>query len=311
MAYQTGVITSAADLVTVVRDFAVANGWSASGDILNKGASHVRLTAPSLSEVRIEGARGGNFSAPDQCPRHARIYNTNWPASAVYHLVAFDNPDTLWCTINFAVNRHQHLGFGTMEKYGVWEGGDWFHGHHTTSNIDANCFAVVDGKGRPYYSASPNNCALFWSQQDYSPWGTASNNKCSFLHCELRGEVWPATGATNDASDLNIIHCPSILSPIQKYNPNAFNGQTVLTPFQLFLQNTDGHYMSIGHLGHLRFVRLTNYNPGDVIELGADRWKLFPWHIKDANYPDGKAPAYSDGSFSSGLLGIAVRYDGP
>ena len=90
-----------------------------------------------------------------------------------------------------------------------------------------------------------------------------------------------------------------------------FNGQTVLTPFQLFLQNTDGHYMSIGHVGHLRFLRLTHYNPGDVIELGSDRWKLFPWHIKNAAYPDGKQVAYSDGNYSTGLLGVAVRYDGP
>lgn len=137
--------------------------------------------------------------------------------------------------------------------------------------------------------------------------GYYQENAASNLHCELRGYVWePPTGTATIG-----VHCPTILSPIQKYNPNVFNGQTVLTPFQLFLQNTDGHYMSIGHVGHLRFVRMTNYNPGDVIELGADRWKLFPWHVKNAAYPDGKQAAYSDGNYSTGLLGVAVLYDGP
>ena len=37
MAYQTGVITSAADLVVVITDFAVANGWTSNGNVLSKG----------------------------------------------------------------------------------------------------------------------------------------------------------------------------------------------------------------------------------------------------------------------------------
>ncbi|MHB1369267.1 MAG: hypothetical protein ACYCW7_03545, partial [Pseudomonadaceae bacterium] len=103
MAYQTGVITSAADLVVVITDFAVANGWVSNGNVLSKGGTYIRLTAPSTFEVRIDGARNGNFVAPDLCVRHSRIYNTAWPSSATYYLAAFENPDTVWCTINFAV----------------------------------------------------------------------------------------------------------------------------------------------------------------------------------------------------------------
>lgn len=308
MAYQTGVITSAADLVVVITDFAVANGWVSNGNVLSKGGTYIRLTAPSTSEVRIEGARNGNFVAPDLCGRHSRIYNTAWPTSATYHLAAFDNPDTVWCTINFAVTTHQHIGFGTIEKYGDWAGGGWFHAQHTPASADGGVCSVIDGSQQPYYPSSPRECALFWSPQLRDAWnGYYQENAASNLHCELRGYVWePPIGNTAIG-----VHCPTIVSPIHKYNPNVFNGQTVLTPFQLFLQNTDGHYMSIGHVGHLRFVRLTNYNPGDMIELGTDRWKLFPWHIKNAAYPDGKQVAYSDGNYSTGLLGVAVLYDGP
>jgi hypothetical protein len=295
MAYQTGVITSAADLVAVIRDFAVANGWTANGSVLSKGGTYIRLTAPNASEVRIEGARNGNFVAPDLSVRHSRIRNTAWPASATYHLAAFNDPDTVWCTINFAVTTHQHIGFGTVEKYGNWAGGGWFHAQHTPASADGNVGSRIDGWQYPLYWSSPRECALFWS-----PFKPDQENAASSLHCELRGHVWEPP-INNTAIG---VHCPTIMSPIHKYNPNQFNGQTVLTPFLLFLQNADGHYMSIGHVGHLRFVRLINYNPGDVIELGTDRWKLFPWHIKDAAYPDGNCD-------STGLLGVAVRYDGP
>lgn len=309
MAYQTGTVASPSDLATLLKNFAVANGWTLAGDVVSKGGCHVELTAPSGSELRIRGARNGLFSGVDLCPRYSRILNTTWPSVATYHIVAFDSPDTVWCTINFGTIYYMHVGFGNLQKYGTWNGGMWFHAQHTTSNSDAACLAFIDGMARPYYSNSPNNCAMFWSQQDYSPWGIASNNKCSFLHCELRGEVWPATGSVTDSGNFNMIHCPTILQPTQKANPNAFNGQTVLTPFQLFLQNTDGHMMSIGHVGHLRFLKMTNYNPGDTIQIGSDRWRLFPWHRLDATVPDGVQN--SNSGTTTGVLGVAVRYDGP
>lgn len=309
MAYQTGVVTTASDLATTIKNFAVAQGWTLTGDVVSKNGCYVELTTPSSSELKVQGAKNGNFVAPDLCPRNSRIFLTNWPTSAIYHLMSFDNPETIWCTINFGTIYYMHIGFGNVQKYGDWAGGMWFHAQHTTSNKDLGCMTGINGYARPFYSNTPNNCALFWSQLDNSIISSASNNKCSFLHCELRGEIWPAMGAINDASDYNIIHCPTIIGPLQKCNPNAFNGQTVLTPFQLFLQGTDGHMMPIGHVEHLRFVKLTNYNPGDIIQLGPDRWKLYPWFKLDTANPNGISYS-SDDLATTGVLGVAVRYDG-
>jgi len=106
---------------------------------------------------------------------------------------------------------------------------------------------------------------------------------------------------------------PQIVSPIHKTNPNAFNGQTVLTPFIPFLSGSDGYFIPLGRIGHVRFVKLTNYDPGDVITIGPDKWKVFPWSIKDTTKPDGeRLPFYNSSSLpSTGVLGIAVKYDGP
>ncbi|NMG48943.1 hypothetical protein GO613_12615 [Azoarcus communis] len=312
MAWQSSVVNSAADLVASIVDFAVAQGWALSGSVLSKGGAYIELTAPSVSEVRIRAARGGVFSGIDLCPRYPRIFITSWPSSAEVQLFAFDDPDTVWCVLRTNSTDYMHLGFGSIAKYGDWAGGQWFHAQHTGSNTDRQVCATVGGGAQPYFNTSARNCALFWSQRDRDLWsGGSTVNKCSFLHCEVRGEVWPATGPSNDASDLNVIHCPTITTPIHSNNPNVFNGQTVLSPFLLFLQNTDGHYMSVGHLGHLRFVKLTNYNPGDIVSIAGDRWRVFPWDRKDPTNPDGKAPSSGDSSASTGLLGIAISYDGP
>lgn len=317
MSYQSGTIANVTELLSAIRSFAVANGWTLTGDVLSKGTAHIRLTTPTANEIRIEAARNGVFAAPGLCPRYSRIAFSAWPASAFYHLAAFDNPDTVWLTINYDTTDHAHLGFGSLQKYGSWNGGTWFHGHHTSqaSSIDANVFSLVDGFGLPTWSNSGRECALFWSQRDGCGWDNSSlNGKSSHLHCELRGYVWDSAldlAVSNDKTDLNMVQCPSVLSPIHKYNPNAFNGQTVLTPYELFLQNTDGHIMSIGHVGHLRWLKMTNYNPGDILEIGSDRWKVYPWHRLNSVYPDGRSATYADGTQSTGLLGVAVAYDGP
>lgn len=308
MAWQAGMVSSAADLVAAIRAFAVDHGWTLVGNVLSKGDAYVAITAPSASELRIRGARGGVFSGVDQCPRYSRIYLTSWPSSAEIQLFAFDGPDTVWCVMRTSATDYMHLGFGMIQKYGTWGGGQWFHAQHTPSSADGSVCSLIDGSQQPNYSDAAKECGLFWSPQQRNGWdGAYTENAASSLHCELRGYVWePPTGPTGIG-----VHCPTILSPIHKTNPNVFNGQTVLTPFQLFLQNTDGHFMSVGHVGHLRFVRLTNYNPGDVVTIASDRWRVFPWFRKDTAFPLGKQAGYSDGSFSTGVLGVAVRYDGP
>lgn len=317
MSYQSGSITSVAELLSAIRSFAVANGWSLTGDVLSKGTAYIRLTTPTANEIRIEAARNGVFAAPDLCPRYSRIAFTTWPASAFYHLAAFDNPDTVWVTINYDTTDHAHLGFGSVQKYGSWDGGTWFHAQHTsmTTSSDNNVASSVDGYGLPYWYNSGSECALFWSQRDGIAWdNTAVNGKASHIHCELRGYVWDSAldaPASNNKTELACVQCPSVLGPIHKYNPNAFNGQTVLTPYELFLQNTDGHMMAIGHIGHLRWLKLTNYNPGDILEIGSARWKVYPWHRINMVNPNGRFATYSDGTQSTGLLGVAVAYDGP
>lgn len=313
MAYQTGTVATPEGLISALASFAQANGWAYSGSMLSKGGCYVSVNLSGTTAISIAGSRNGTFVAPDLCPRTSYLRLDPWPTTLVYHFIAFQNPDTIWVTVNWDVTSFAHMGLGTIQKYGDWAGGMWFHGQHAAGSNDKNTevYMVKGGPNAPYFLSSAKCCGLFWSQRDYSVWGDPSASKVSFVHCELRGEVWPATnGNGNDETDLNIIHCPTVLAPSHYYTPNVYNGQTIITPFELYLQNTDGHYMSIGHVGHLRFVDMLNYNPGDILQIGSDRWKLFPWAKIDPRYPDGRNVDSNNGAFGTGYLGVAVRYDG-
>lgn len=314
MAYQTGTINSPSDLATLIGSFAAANGWAydALTGVISKGGCYVKLGSSS-TVITITGSKNGTFAGSDQCPRSSRIRDDAWPAVATYHIFAAADPDTIWCVMNFGTLYHYHIGFGMLQKYGSWTGGMWFHAQHPrdTAEGGAKCHAWIDGGTLVSNVGRSANCALFWDQKDYASWGAPFAAKVSYLHCEVRGDIWPTSYNSNDGSLANTILCPSIIGPLHKCNPNAFNGQTILTPFELYLQNTDGHNMALGHVGHLRHVKLTNYNPGDVIQIGSDRWKLFPWYQINASSPDGVQPGFGSDPSNTGVLGVAIKYDGP
>jgi hypothetical protein len=52
---------------------------------------------------------------------------------------------------------------------------------------------------------------------------------------------------------------------------------------------------------HARFVSIANLDDQQIITLGTDKWKVYPWMRRGAAY---------DGLNSSGNCGHAIRYDG-
>lgn len=310
MAFQSVVVNSAADLKAAIENFAQTNGWTLASGVLSKNGCYTALTNPSTSELRIQNARNGLFSGNDIAVRYSRIYNTTWPSSATAYMVAFSNPDIIWVTINFDVVKFMHLGFGNIVKYGNWNGGQWFHAQHTSRVGDNNVCSLINGSQNPYWPGSASECALFWNPQSRDSWnGYNVENNASSIECDIRGRIWEPNAGTD--GDYNTIWCPRMISPIHQKNPNVFNSQTILTPFQLWIKASDGYMQCLGHIDHIRFVKLTNYNPGDRITLGSEQWTLYPWYVHDVGAPDGSHAQYSSGYNTTGVLGVAVKYDGP
>lgn len=316
MAYQTISVSNQTDYIAAINNFAVANGWTLTSGVLSKAgvSSQVQLTNPSGTDVFINAGRGGVFTGPDTTRVAFKL--TTWLPSMQLEMFYFANPDTFWFTLNWKPGFFLHSGFGSIAKYGTWTGGLWIHGQHAdrTGSNDDRCFSLVDGSQAPFGNGYAAECGLFWGQSTTASFnGLYLNNAVSKIHCELRGYIWEngIEALASVAPTQARVEIPLLITPIHKTNPNTFNGQTILTPFELFLQNTDLHYMGIGNIGHMRYVRLVNYNPKDIVTIGTQRWKIYPWCRKDPANPDGITGGLDPNRFSTGLNGFAVRYDGP
>jgi len=59
-------------------------------------------------------------------------------------------------------------------------------------------------------------------------------------------------------------------------------------------------------LQNARTLRVDNYDPGQIITLGDDQWRIYPFYRKNADQRDGTT---SSGGDHSGTMGWAIRYD--
>jgi len=296
MAYQTGTANSAAALKSAFEAFLAGSGFAVSGGIASKGGSNIRLTDLSAAGdqvLRIEGANNATFTA-GVCAHGARLVvpDTYWPAT--YHFFAHANPDTAFCIVNYNVNYHQHLCFGEIVKLhaGAFVGGNFFSGTWGDSGYFSFTFR-------------PETVGSFSGTKFNAPFyhGTAGAACANFLHAEIDGTVWPGE---NDGSYVNRPLFSLHASPLLARGVSAWNQQAILLPFHLWLgrPSAPSTYSYLGYMAHCRALRLLNYNPGDIVTLGADRWKVFPFYAKDSANPDNSANM-------SGVYGWAIRYDGP
>ena len=91
-------------------------------------------------------------------------------------------------------------------------------------------------------------------------------------------------------------------APLDFILPSTWNSEAVLLPIQAFstVYGSAKVALVLDVVG-ARACRIDNFKPGNIITLGSDRWKIYPWYLKAA----------AESSTSSGRLGWAIRYDGP
>jgi hypothetical protein len=77
--------------------------------------------------------------------------------------------------------------------------------------------------------------------------------------------------------------------------PNELNEESVLRPLRAVAARESAMNSLVAELVYARSVSTANVEPEGVIQLGANRWMVFPWYERTA----------------SDTLGWAIRYDGP
>jgi hypothetical protein len=303
MAFENGNFYSASNLAEVIKDFASRHGWTRNGDVLNNANGFVRITSPSASATRIEGSTDASFAVNKICNHPAQVGITTWPPVGAYYAFAMSDPDMIWIVVEYNLSYHQYLCFGDIQKVANVPGGNFFGATHGPENTDGMFIMNTDASGTNGGGGGAwarHSGVFFWNTGNRYPWdGGEHPNRGSFLHYEMDGYVWPGDqGVNTPAPD-----CPTCLKPLHHYM-NGADGQLDLMPYWLTLGRPNSLYSDVGEFPWLRVARLENFQPGDIMTVGADRWMIWPWYQRDALAPNG-------GVGTSGLWGYALKYDGP
>jgi hypothetical protein len=260
-----------------------------------------KVLGPSLQEMSIFGANSSD-GLTELCPFSRMIFiaTADWPVT--YELFYSTTPDQLTCVLKYQTSKIQVITFGDIVKINTaaYVGGNWFFatkGQEVITDTIVGLISFLDTD--PPSTTSGNRPVIpFAKQPGVTGTGTTNNP----IHCKIDGNIWDGNGTEGFAGKINLTdYTVSLLFR----SPNNWNNQTHLVPIHLQFSMASSLFGYIGHVEHLRFVRIDNYEISDIITLGPDRWKVFPWIAKSTVDRNGSANP------NSGTVGFAVRYDGP
>ncbi len=322
MTYQTGQVANVTNLNSLIRSFAIANGWTANDPYISKGLSNVNLFLADLSiphtlewdyTLMITGANSSAGLQPAMYARSIYIPPSSWPVT--YHLQSWTNPDMIVCILNYDTDRIQVIFFGDMVKV------------HNSAFVGGNMFFASRGATHPLTSAglysltdTVLNAGTHFGTQDTGIYNSPSSIPFASvnsqdtpgmgIHVEIDGTIWDGGYADNFSTDQCKVSLTDYTVSSLFRSPNAWNSQSHLIPMHLQFAMADSLFGYMGYVEHLRLIRVDNYNIGDIITLGTDKWKIYPWVKKSTIARNGTQLNSSDGYYHSGTVGLAVRYDG-
>jgi hypothetical protein len=295
MAHFYGSVSSWSSLIDAVFDALVSEGWASSGSIISKGDINVQLEV-SGNYLTIKGGTGSSAGALTGAgPNIARMGPVagealSWPVEWALHV--FADPDEVYLVVTL-LDRYYWLAFGGSSVDGVPGTGGWYAASLGESVAFISMTPISGGQpGSNLFGP----LAPFWLT-DSSSLGFLQN---SFVHHGFDGGGWSGVVVASSAIAVQAAR------PHIERSPNAWNQECALLPIQVYVPRSSSKVSLVLDLVNARYIRIDNYEPGEIVTLGADRWRFYPFYRKNSSVRDG-----GGGINHSGTLGWAIRYDGP
>lgn len=327
MPFVAGSANNVNEVLTALQNACTANGWTLASGILSKGdcyalpfindgtiallagtgQSGATVTNPptlaSASTLRVPGA-------PNIWASLSGIDNAiTYPLTYFIHVMA--DPNEVYLFINHSVDNWSYIAFGQSPVDGLTGTGVWYGGTGRGQNILASAdIGNAGGNGHI-------GCALF---SYVAPGATTVNSnqriKCFFHHnVSDSPSEWSISGVdgvgvvntqswTGLPSQANATYT---IMPLMTREPSTWNSGAGLHPIQPSIIRPDFRRSIVGIIGHARYTRIDNINPGEIVTLGHEKWRFYPWVQK--NITDRNATATGN-ALHSGTYGVAIRYDG-
>lgn len=320
MAYYTGAASNMAALRDAIVNSCLNHGWSwnSTTNVLSKGSLFLLLTNDTLN-LSLTGrtsAAAGDMPNAVQLGRlmqksGAATLDVTYPAE--WECFVFTNPDEVWFVVRYDVDRYQWCSFGGSAVAGLEGTGMWVAAirgpepvNHDVSTV-VNPFHISSTSGGDIRSSSWGLISGAWGWTSVAREFSALRD--IYVHSNFDGHGWHLNEASLTAALVGV----RAFSQLIQTQPSAWNSEAALIPMRAYKLRPSFKTSLVADLVNMRYVRIDNYVPGQIIELGSERWKVYPWHRRNVTERNG-IPAGEIGWSNkdhTGTFGYAIRYDGP
>lgn len=316
MAYYSGQASSYQELQTVLTNACVEQGWTWADGILNKGLAYVKLSV-TTNGIIIQGGTGKSGStlinASQITPRMGTIHATlgnkiAFPLS--YNIHVFQNPDELFFILK-SNEYYYWLSFGNSNLQTSYGTGMWLSAcalrdlEVYTGGSSGGVLIDASGSGLDSYNGGiASSTALFWKTNNI----TAEKSQDT-INCSIHGGQWVGSPTLASYNAYDRILSPTTLHPLLSLLPSKILSDSILMPIQAYVVTNSSKLVMVADLKNARYVRIDNFEPDQILQIGTDKWKIYPFYRKNISKKDGQVVG---GMIDhSGTFGWAIRYDGP
>ena len=341
MAYSSGTSTDVVDLVNDFATFIEANGWTRD-DLSNEGTGrryhahrgsqylNMRAYLNETPSAEIDQAAAGCYGVAFNigtgysgatawhkqagAPPFSSLYLTAGISKATgainsYHFFAHNSGDQIFAVVEYASGQYQYIGFGLMEKYGTFTGGDFMFG--STEGVRATFSGQC---GAPFQAQLPSG-----SPTSPIAIGHESRGVIALATVTVDAESGWHTASAMDSGNsqrriVNINSLPYLHEVLA--SPNSINGVAALHPMKLYVSRTASsgqHNLSgqnlapLGEIPNFFPCSIASFTPAQQVTFGATNYRVFPTAAKGLTYV-----SYNDGSSTpanrtSGYFGFAIK----
>lgn len=299
MAYYSGTAGSLTALRTALLTHAQADGWTLTGDVLSKAGVYFKIQE-TAENITCLGCESNAVSNPAPAiVQIGRLYSGSptWSITYPCNYEVFGFAQELYLVVNYDVDRYQWMAFGKSTTPGLPGQGGWCGASGASAWSSGSIYGAAPVEISIYGSAYQGytTAALFFGLGG-SYWNRSANY---WVNHNLDGHGWTGYGSIGNPVP-GILPTNTLLARL----PSAWNSETVLLPLRCYKERPSYKTSLVAELQNARHARIDNLVPGDVLVIGSDKWKVFPWFIKNSAARDG-------GIGHTGTFGWAIRYEGP
>ncbi len=238
---------------------------------------------------------GWNAGVAAHLQSNNRKYSLVGPlATSLYAYHLFSTGDHIHVVIEETPGRFRHLSFGFITPYGSFTGGQY---------LTTGC--PIESATTTPYDFNVSNAMMPFGGNGLSPSKTALTiygHPGTFVRADIDGLTvgWRilSTGLDSGTGSGDAYGCAAYVNATKSRGgpsgtqsqsslihdigyhcaPQSWNGLAPMMPCYVGAMRSpyNGNWTLLGEFPGVRFLNISNFNPGDELTLGTDVWKIFP-----------------------------------